>query len=308
MGADQDVHLALLEVLERLRGSAWPTGSATPSRSGTGSRAGARVKVPKCCWASTVVGTRNITCLRVGGGLERRAQRHLGLAVAHVAADQAVHRARLLHVGPHGLDRLQLVGGLAEGERRLELELPLAVAREGVAGAALALGVEVDQLAGQRLGRAAGAQLLLLPLLAAELGQRRVAGVGAHVAADLVELVRGHEHPVAVAELELQVVARDAADGLGLEAREQADAVVLVHHRRAGAQVGEAGHRAGARARAGRALGAAAAQQPVLGDDRQLQLRGEEALAQARPRRTTGPAPCGAGLPSRNAALIRSRL
>ena len=31
--------------------------------------------------------------------LEGCPQRHLGLAVAHVAADQAVHRARLLHVG-----------------------------------------------------------------------------------------------------------------------------------------------------------------------------------------------------------------
>ena len=48
--------------------------------------------------------------------LEGGAQRHLGLAVAHVAADQAVHRARLLHVGAHGLDRLELVGRLAVGE------------------------------------------------------------------------------------------------------------------------------------------------------------------------------------------------
>ena len=54
--------------------------------------------------------------LAVRHRLERRPQGHLGLAVAHVAADQAVHRARLLHVGAHGLDRLELVGRLAVGE------------------------------------------------------------------------------------------------------------------------------------------------------------------------------------------------
>ena len=69
--------------------------------------------------------------------LDRRlvggAQRDLGLAVADVAADQPVHRALGLHVGLDRLDRVELVGGLAVGERALELELPLAVGRERVA-------------------------------------------------------------------------------------------------------------------------------------------------------------------------------
>ena len=211
------------------------------------------------------------------GGLEGRAQRHLGLAVAHVAADQAVHRARLLHVRAHGLDRLELVGRLAVGEAGLELELPLAVGGERVAGAPLALGVEVDQLAGERLGGAARLQLHLLPLLAAELRERRVAGVGAHVAADLVELVARHEDAVAVAVLELEVVARHAADGLGLEAGEERDAVVLVDHRRAGPKVGERGDRPGP----ARALDPAAPKQPVLGQHRKLELGRDEAVAQA---------------------------
>ena len=75
--------------------------------------------------------------LAVLGGLERGAQRDLGLAVADVAADQAVHRARLLHVGAHGLDRLELVGRLAVREGALELELPLAsrAGRRGRRGA-----------------------------------------------------------------------------------------------------------------------------------------------------------------------------
>ena len=52
------------------------------------------------------------------GGLERGAQRDLGLAVADVAADEAVHRALGLHVGLDELDRLALVGRLAVGEAR----------------------------------------------------------------------------------------------------------------------------------------------------------------------------------------------
>ena len=109
------------------------------------------------------------------GGLERGAQRDLGLAVADVAADQAVHRALGLHVDLDELDRLALVGGLLVGEGGLELAQPVGVRRVGEAGAAAALGVQVQQLAGELLRRAARARLHRLPALAAELGQRRVA-------------------------------------------------------------------------------------------------------------------------------------
>ena len=59
---------------------------------------------------------------------------HLGLAEADVAADQPVHGLGPLHVGLDLLDGLQLVGGLDEGERRLQLGLPRGVGTEGVAG------------------------------------------------------------------------------------------------------------------------------------------------------------------------------
>ena len=67
--------------------------------------------------------------LAVGGGLDRGAQRDLGLAEADVAADQPVHRLLGLHVALDRLDRLDLVGGLAVGEGRLHRDLPLAVGR-----------------------------------------------------------------------------------------------------------------------------------------------------------------------------------
>ena len=179
-------------------------------------------------------------------GLDRGAQRDLGLAVADVAADQAVHRPLGLHVGDHVLDRVALVGRLAVREARLEVAQLLGELRERVAAAALALGVEVEQLAGQLLRGAAGARLDLVPARAAELGERRRAAVGAEVAADLRQLVDRHEDLVVALELEVQVVAGDAGDGLGVEAREARDPVVLVDDVVAGAQVGEAAQQAAA--------------------------------------------------------------
>ncbi len=60
----------------------------------------------------------------VGDGLERRAHRDLRLPVAHVAAHQAVHRLRPLHVELDLSERGELVGRLDVRERSLELLLP----------------------------------------------------------------------------------------------------------------------------------------------------------------------------------------
>jgi hypothetical protein len=70
------------------------------------------------------------------------------------------------------------------------------VSGKRVALAALALRVQVQQLAGQLLSRAAGASLDRLPASAAELRERRVGTTGADVAADLGQLVDRHEHAV----------------------------------------------------------------------------------------------------------------
>jgi hypothetical protein len=56
-------------------------------------------KVRKCCWASTVVGHSTATCAPGDGDAEGRAQGHLGLAEADVAADEAVHRDAAVEVG-----------------------------------------------------------------------------------------------------------------------------------------------------------------------------------------------------------------
>ena len=85
-----------------------------------------------------------------------------------------------------------------------------------------------------------------------------------------------------------QVVARDAADRLGVEAGEAADAVIGVHDDVAGAQVGE-GMDGAAAARLG-PLRAPPPQQAVVGDHGELELRSDEALAQAGDARTSSPA------------------
>ena len=48
--------------------------------------------------------------LRVAGRLEGCTHGHLGLAEADIAAHEAIHRARLLHVGLDVVGGLQLVG------------------------------------------------------------------------------------------------------------------------------------------------------------------------------------------------------
>ncbi len=172
--------------------------------------------------------------------LERGPERDLRLAVADIAADQPVHRARRLHVGLDELDRVALVRGLGERERVLELPLPVGVGRIGMALASLALGVQVQQLARELLGGATRARLDRVPARPAELRQRRVDAARTDVAADLRQLVDGHEHAVRARVFQVQVVAGDARDGLGVKAREPGDPVVLVDDDVAGPQIGEA--------------------------------------------------------------------
>ena len=75
-------------------------------------------------------------------GLEGGPHGHLGLAETDVAADQAVHGVRPLHVRLDGGDGGLLVGRLLVGEALLELALPLPVLGEGEAGGRGPLGVQ----------------------------------------------------------------------------------------------------------------------------------------------------------------------
>ena len=121
-------------------------------------------------------------------GLEGGAHGDFGLAVADIAAEQAVHGLRRFHVGLDVGDGRDLVVGLVEVEGVLELALHVAVGGERGAESGLALGVELEQLGGHVGHGLLDARLGLLPGLGAEpveLGRR--AGLGGAVLLDQVE-------------------------------------------------------------------------------------------------------------------------
>ena len=163
------------------------------------------------------------------------------------------------------------------GNERSSSQLPLAVGLERVPVPRLALGVEVEQLAGELAGGAAGACLDALPALRAERRELRRVAAGADVAGDLRELVGGREDLVLAAVLELEVVARDAGEGLGLEAGEARDPVVLVDDVVADAQVGEGRQ---ARARRLRSRRATAVNEAPERDHGEAQVGRDEAVAE----------------------------
>ena len=111
--------------------------------------------------------------LAVHDRLERRAHRDFGLAVADVAAEQAVHRRRRLHVALDVGDGVLLVGRQLVLERVVELLLPVRVGAERVARHGLARGVELEQLLGHVAHRLLDARLGFLPGRAAEPVERR---------------------------------------------------------------------------------------------------------------------------------------
>ena len=191
------------------------------------------------------------------------------------------------------------------GKAASKLHLHLAVGREGVAGADLALGVEVDQLAGHRAGGAPRAGLEVLPALAAERAERGLVALGPDVAADPRELVGGREDAVAAAVLQLEVVAGDPGERLGVEAGEAGDAVVLVDDVVADPQLDRrrqpgAGRDRRRPPRGGDAPGAAAGSPPIAA------LEPKIPPADA-PRRSSRPAPPGLCRP-RKGTSMRLRL
>src|SRR5699024_4577243 len=116
-----------------------------------------------------------------------------------------------------------------------------------------ALGVQLDELAGELFGGGLGAGLGALPLRAAHLAQ--LDGVvlpRAYVLADQVELRRRDVERVAAGVGYLDVVLLDSVHGHAHDSGEAAYAVVLVHHEVADGQVGVRGYALGVRELAAR--------------------------------------------------------
>ena len=241
--ADEDVHLARGEVAQhllRLRGGA----EARDHLDVDGEVAETRLERVPVLLGEDRRRAEDERLLAVDGDRERGSNRDLGLAEADVAADEPVHRPWRLEVFLHSFDRARLVFRLAIGKLGLEPLEPLVLQLVRVTRRLLALRVEADQLRRELAHRLAGARLQVRPRLAAELGERRRAGVGADVLRDLAELLVRDVEPILAAEADEEVVARDAGDLLRLEAEQLPDPVILVDDEVAGAQVGERGERA----------------------------------------------------------------
>ena len=162
-------------------------------------------------------------------GLEGGADRHLGLAKAHVAADQSVHRPREFHVGLGLLDGPQLVARLREREGGLEFLLPGGVLRKGVARLRLAGGLDAEQFGGEINGRALGGLPGLFPAAGADAPELGTGLAQADVAADQMRFLQGDVQRDPVVEFE----GDDLAETLGgVEFREAAvegDAMLEMH-------------------------------------------------------------------------------
>ena len=220
---------------------------------------------------------KNGRLLSVGHAFERGAQRHLGLAIPHVAAQEAVHRGRRFHVLFDILDRLQLVGRFLKGEIILELALPCAVRAEGVALLILAFGVELDQVERHFLNGGLGFLLLLLPFVSAQAVDFGRRAVSADELLHAVHLIGGHVQLVVPLILDIQIIAPEALALQPHRAAIHAHAVRFMHdviaHRKLGKRL-DAFPRGLSRA----PLFIRRAVQVRVRDDGELQFRAEEAV------------------------------
>ena len=161
--------------------------------------------------------------------LKRCAQGDLGLAKAHVAAQQAVHGLGRLHVRLDVGDSLQLVARLVVGEALLHLDLLGRIGRAGDTGNRRATRIQVDQVKRQLFGILARLVGSPRPVGGVEPGQARLVAVGTNVARNAVDLLQRHVELVAIGVFQQKVVAFLAAHFLARDLAKERDAVGGMH-------------------------------------------------------------------------------
>ena len=198
---------------------------------------------------------------------EGRPQRHLGLAEADVAADQAVHRPAGGKIVDGRVDRGLLVVGFLIRKPRGEFVIEAVTDGEPRRFAQLALGGDLDQLVGDFLDALLEPRLAGLPAGAAEPVELDV-GVLRTVARQQLDVLHRQEQLGALGVVDFQAIVRRAGRLDVLQAGKAADAVIDVHHKVAGREAGRLGDEIL------RALGGAArphqtiTQDVLLADDR----------------------------------------
>ena len=200
------------------------------------------------------------------GRNESRPQRHFGLAKAHVAADQPVHRPPALQVIQHRFDGAQLIVGFLVGEAGAELVEGPFRRRENVTRLQFTRCCRLDQVIGNLADAFLEPGLLGLPCAAAQPVQLHAFGFRT-IARQQVDVFDRNEEPVIVVIDQQQAIMRCALHLDGFQAFEAADAVIHMHHEIAGRERGQFGN--DIRCLAGPAGPAhhAVAQNVLLGDD-----------------------------------------
>ena len=181
----------------------------------------------------------NRDLLAVHHHLEGGAHGHFGLAVADVAAEQAVHRRVRLEILLDVADRRLLVDREVVGKRVLEFLLPVRIGAERVTRNRLARGVELEQLLGHVAHGFLDSCLRPFPGRAAKPvdGRPRRARVLLHE----IEPFDRHEQLVFAGIAQLEELLLLVAHADLLEADEHADAVVDMHDEIAHFQVAQIG-------------------------------------------------------------------
>ena len=162
--------------------------------------------------------------------LKRRAQGDLGLAKAHIAAQQAVHGLGRLHVGLNVSDGLQLVARLVVREALLHLNLLGRIGWAGDTGNRRAARIQIDQVKRQLFGVLARLIGGTRPVGGVEPGQAWLVTVGANITRNAVDLLQRHVELVAIGVFQQKVVALLAAHFLARDLAKERDAVSGVHH------------------------------------------------------------------------------
>ena len=164
---------------------------------------------------------------------------HFGLAKAHVAAHQAVHRLGREHVGAHSFDGGLLVWGFFKSEAGAEGGVVGFRVGERVAFARRTPRIDVEQLGGDVAHLFGGLALGFLPGFGAQAVQWRQSVVAAGVARDQVQVGHRYIELGAFGVLHGEEFGGLVVDFQGLQAQVATDTVVDMHHRRAFAQLGE---------------------------------------------------------------------
>ncbi len=170
MRADDDVDLAVGDASYDLGLLGFCDLKRDSDATRTGQSRSRSAKVTACCSTRTVVGARTATCLPPSTRLQGGAQRDLGLAVADVAAHQAIHGPRLLMSASTSSIAFCWSSVSSKGKvasNSLEERLRPGFSGNAWPGSACALRVELEQLLGQLPDLARDLAARLLP------GERR---------------------------------------------------------------------------------------------------------------------------------------